>query len=842
MKYQYVQVAVNIPQVSGVFDYHIPEDLDGEIQPGCLVVVPFGSRNVQGVVLRKVAQPQVSETRAVHALIDVEPILTAGQIKFAQWLSERTLAPLSMCLDVMIPPGLSQQADMIYHLNDSRVEQLGKLNELQKRAIALLKERGDLRGRQLEAAFPRKNWKPAVQALVRMGVLMSRPVLLPPSVQPKTVRNARLAIPAQEIDQQISKLGRSGSPAAERRLLALRALAEEETESMDVSWLYAASGANAADLKYLEKQGLIFFGESEVIRDPLKDIQWVAVEPPPLTLAQKKVWEEIYQAIHQSVPGKPGIPFLLHGVTGSGKTEMYLLAVEETLRKGRQAIVLVPEISLTPQTVRRFQSRFPGKVGLIHSRLSAGERYDTWRRARAGLLQVIVGPRSALFTPFKDVGLVVVDECHDESYYQSEGQPHYNAVAAAVAMARESGAVAILGSATPDVSMLYGFTLAKWKILSLPDRILAHRQAVREQMNALGLPEPVLEGNETTANLPMPAVKVVDMRLELKMGNRSIFSRELTQAIEQTLAAKQQAILFLNRRGTATYVFCRDCGATLKCPRCDLPLTYHRGDESLVCHTCAYRRKMPQKCPACAGTQIGQYGTGTEKVESLLKQQFPQANVLRFDAETTQGKNNHDILLNLFANHQADILIGTQMLTKGLDLPLVTLVGIILADVGLNFPDYRAAERTFQLLSQVAGRAGRSPLGGRVILQTFQPKHYVIQTAARHDYQGFYEEELAQRRRLHQPPFARFIRLLYRDLNAGRAEQSAREMAAQLRRWIAESNARQTDLIGPAPCFFNRLNGYYRWQIIVRGPDPAGLLRDRSLGDWQIEVDPPNIL
>jgi len=351
------------------------------------------------------------------------------------------------------------------------------------------------------------------------------------------IRPSRPAIP--------SWAARAGSASAQRRYQALQVLADEEAESLDVPWLYAASGANSADLKYLEKRGLILLGESELIRDPLRDLAWVAVEPPPLTLAQKKVWEELYQAVNHAAPGSPATPFLLHGVTGSGKTEMYLLAVEETLRQGRQAIILVPEISLTPQTVRRFQARFPGKVGLIHSRLSAGERYDTWRRARAGLLQVIVGPRSALFTPFENVGLIVVDECHDESYYQSEGQPHYNAVAAAVAMARETGAVVVLGTATPDVSLMYGFNLAKWKVLHLPDRILAHRQAVREQMDHLGMPEPHLEGDETTASLPLPPVKVVDMRLELKMGNRSIFSRELTQAIAQTLDARQQAILFL---------------------------------------------------------------------------------------------------------------------------------------------------------------------------------------------------------------------------------------------------------------------------------------------------------
>jgi primosomal protein N' (replication factor Y) len=340
----------------------------------------------------------------------------------------------------------------------------------------------------------------------------------------------------------------------------------------------------------------------------------------------------------------------------------------------------------------------------------------------------------------------------------------------------------------------------------------------------------------------LPTVSVVAVSLKKKAGNRSIFSRALQSALGQVLEARQQAILSLNRRGTATYVFCRDCGNSLSCPECDLPLTFHSPQAALACHYCGYQRPMPATCPACGSEQIRHFGTGTERVEEEVHRAFPEAVTLRWDAETTRQKGAHEIILAHFANHRADVLIGTQMLAKGLDLPFVTLVGAVLADVGLNLPDYRANERTFQVLTQVAGRAGRSPLGGRVILQTFQPDHFVIQAAAGHDYDAFYRQEIVHRRQLGYPPFYRLVRLEYRHPQAERAQRAAEEMAGQLRAWLAAEDRRATQLIGPVPCFFSRIHGLYRWQIVLRGPDPASLLHGRALGEWRVEVDPPNLL
>ena len=569
-------------------------------------------------------------------------------------------------------------------------------------------------------------------------------------------------------------------------------------------------------------------------------------EPPPLTADQGAAWQIIYRGLEQAATGKYVPPYLLHGVTGSGKTEIYLQAVAETLRLGRQAVVLVPEIALTPQTVRRFVSRFPGQVGVVHSRLSAGERYDTWRRARLGQLGVIVGPRSALFTPLENPGLVVVDEFHDDTYFQADIPPAYHAREAAVCYARLAKAVCLLGSATPDVVSRYRAEQGEYQLISLPQRILAHRQAVQAQVQRLKIASRYRSAGEQAETIELPPVDVVDMRLELQAGNRSIFSRALQAALSDTLDHGQQAILFLNRRGSATYIFCRDCGYTLKCPRCDIPLTLHtdarEGLSHLTCHYCGYQRQMPKTCPQCKGERIRQYGTGTEKVESEVQQLFPQARTLRWDYETTRTKGAHEVILSHFANHHADVLVGTQMIAKGLDLPLVTLVGVVLADVGLHLPDVRAGERVFQVLTQVAGRAGRSQLGGQVILQPFDPEHYVIQAAAGHDYPAFYQRELAYRRDLGYPPFAHLVRLETRHRQAEQAQAAAQALSQQIHAWIKAQGATQTVVIGPAPCFFSRVNGIFRWQIILRGADPVSLLRGRSLPDWRVEVDPPSLL
>ena len=816
----FAQVAVNVPAVSGIFDYSIPPELTDQVGIGHLITVPFGNQMVQGVILHFVDSPSVEQVKPIFYTLDPDPVLTPAQIALAESLAESNLAPVAAFVDAMLPPGLSQQADTRYDLRQKGIHRGDALSAIAVRLIKLLGERGSLRGRQIDTHFGNIQWRPVARKLVKYGIFSSQSILMPPRVRPKFIRTAQLAVAPEVAEAAFSDLGKT-EITRRRRQAALKFLMRAN-DAVNVSWVYAESSCNLSDLQELADRDLIALRETEIWRDPLRRIENFEEKRPTLTEDQQRAWNEIQNGLRDLAGGQSIKPFLLHGVTGSGKTEIYLRAAEEVVKRGKQAIILVPEIALTPQTVRRFLARFPGQVGLVHSKLSEGERYDTWRRARAGLLKVVIGARSALFAPLPNLGLIVADECHDASYYQAE-PPFYHAVTAAQTYARLAGALCILGSATPSLSQRYQSDVGASIRLELPKRIV----------KAAGIDSE--EG--------LPPVSIVDMREELKAGNREIFSRSLMDALQNTLQNNEQALLFLNRRGAATYVFCRDCGHVLKCPRCDMPLTLHlEAKESLRCHYCGYERNRPKKCPQCGSAQIREYGLGSEKVESEVQRLFPQARTLRWDWETTRQKDAHEIILTHFTAHRADVLVGTQMLAKGLDLPLVTLVGIVLADVGLNLPDPFTAERVFQVLTQVAGRAGRSARGGKVILQTFQPESDVIQAAARHDYHNFYQQELNAREQLGYPPFGRLMRLEIRDRDSARAEAEARQLVKKIESWIQAEGRKETNLVGPVPSFFAKINGLYRWQIVLRGPDPVSLLRGRLPEKWRIEVDPISLL
>ena len=557
--------------------------------------------------------------------------------------------------------------------------------------------------------------------------------------------------------------------------------------------------------------------------------------PPRLTPDQAAVWGEIEHDWASPRAWTSPCVALLHGVTGSGKTEIYLRALEATLAAGRRAIVLVPEISLTAQTVRRFEARFPGPRGRACTASSAwASATPSGTGCAAGEADVVIGPRSALFAPVSRLGLIVLDEAHDDSYKQDEPipLPAYHARDAAVALGRLTGATVLLGSATPDLVTYYRASQGAYRLLELPQRIL--------HAHGLATDRPV-----GPQHGPLPPVRVVDLRQELRAGNRSIFSRALQEALRQTLDAGEQAILFLNRRGAATFVLCRDCGYVARCPNCDVPLTFHRhGDlaERLVCHHCNHREPAPSRCPECGGRRIRYFGLGTERVEDAVRELYPEARLLRWDRDTATGPD-HERFLQAFVEHRADVLVGTQMIAKGLDLPLVTLVGVISADTALYLPDFRSAERTFQLLTQVAGRAGRSRRGGQVIVQTYNPEHYAIQAAARHDYAGFYAQELAYRRQLGYPPFSRLVALRFSHEDAPAAAPRPSAWAAG---WPPRSAACGLDGRASSarrPAFSAASQGRYRWQIVVRGADPLPLLRDVALPwGWRVDVDPVSLL
>lgn len=849
----YAQVVVNVPFLTAALTYTIPDELHERVGAGHLVTVPLEGRRVQGIVTGLTNSAPAVRLRALESLLDPEPVLTTAQLDLAAWIAQTYCAPLIDCLTMMLPPGLAKRADQVYSLN---MDSLKLATPAQQSLVDLLQAKGPLRGRQIDRALTgQDNWRADVEPLVKRGVLSRHSVLEPPTVRAKQVRTARLAVSVTQMEAARPHLSKAASKAD--RLGAVLDFLANEFEPVDVSWVYAETGANLQDLKDLAERGLIDLGEAEIWRDSLAGQEFVPAQPPALTDDQQNVWDTLETTITHT-PTHPKrsadtssaaqTPVLLHGVTGSGKTEIYLRSLAATLAKGQRGLVLVPEIALTPQTVRRFAARFPGRVAVWHSGLGEGERYDTWRRARQGLVDVVVGPRSALFAPLPNLGLIVLDEEHDDAYKQDP--PYavpYHARDTAVEYARRLGALIILGSATPDVVTYHRARQGAYRLLALPQRIMGHAKRLQEQAERFHVQSRyhAVAGAPSDAQMiDLPPVEVVDLRQELRAGNVSIFSRRLQTALRETLARREQAILFLNRRGTSTFVFCRDCGEALKCERCDMPLTYHTGEggAQLVCHHCNFRRTQPERCPHCGSKRVKYFGSGTEKVEDAVRDLFPEARTLRWDQDATRFKGAHELILQQFSTHQADVLIGTQMIAKGLDLPLVTLVGVISADVGLGLPDYRATERTFQVLTQVAGRAGRGLLGGRVVLQTYAPEHYIVQAASHHDYAAFYARELRYRKDLGYPPFRRVMRLVFRHADAARAEAEANALAKELREQIRSEKLAATDLVGPAPCFFGKINGESRWQIIVRSPDPAVLARGRTLKGWFVDVDPVGTL
>ena len=577
---------------------------------------------------------------------------------------------------------------------------------------------------------------------------------------------------------------------------------------------------------------------------------------PPLTLQQQAATRRIVSAIEQ----RQHKAFLLHGVTGSGKTHVYFEAVAQTLAAGRQAIVLVPEIALTPATLARFEERFPGRVAVLHSQLSVKQHRLDWERVRRGEADIVVGARSALFAPVRRPGLVILDEEHEPSYRQ-ENSPRYHAREVALWWGQVARAPVVLGSATPDVESYFRAERGRYTLLTLPTRFLPGKALTPRppplrganigcadvptvgEGEAAPLSRAQGEGVGVRAVTNLPPVTIVDMRSELKTGNTSTFSRELEAALESTLSRGEQALLFLNRRGTATCVSCRDCGYVLTCRRCDIPVVYHRAGEVLVCHRCNRRRPMPDRCPGCAGHRIRYFGTGTQRVVQELSGRFPQARVIRWDRDTTGKRGTYEELWRAFSAGKADVMVGTQMIAKALDFPRVTLVGVVLADVGLFLPDFRAGERAFQLLAQMAGRGGRGALGGRAIVQTFVPDHYAIVAAAQHDYQAFYDHEIAFRRSHGYPPIGRLVRLLFTGSKEEKCARETGRVRSLLDLEIARQGIADIQVIGPAPCFAERARGRFRWALLLRGDRFARVLDRLDLPPgWTIDVDPVSLL
>ncbi len=578
---------------------------------------------------------------------------------------------------------------------------------------------------------------------------------------------------------------------AKERLLA--ELINEKEFGIDYSLVTGKLNISAATIRSLQTEGLIRIEEETVFRDPLKNLQGETGFRQQLNESQQSVVDSITEDIRAGRRGD----YLIHGVTGSGKTEVYMSVIDEVVRQGKQVIMLIPEIALTYQTVKRFYRRFGDGISIMNSKLSAGERYDQYLRAEEGLTQIVIGPRSAIFTPFERLGLIIIDEEHEASY-KSENSPKYSTREVAFRRGEQEGASVILGSATPSLESYSAAMAGRIRLFKLTER---------------------------AGGAELPKIDVVDLREEMKAGNRSIFSRLLHEQIEDRLNRSEQVMLFLNRRGHSGFVNCRSCGKVVKCPHCDVSLTFHNSGK-LLCHYCGYSANMVDRCPSCGSPYIKAFGLGTQKVEEMLHSEFPSAGILRMDADTTRAKESYEEILSAFANNEADILVGTQMIVKGHDFHNVTLVGILLADLSLYSEDFRSAEKTYELLAQAAGRAGRGKRRGSVVIQTYNPEHYAVTYAAANDYESFYEEEIGFRRLMNYPPSWNMLRILI----LSESEESAGKQALIIKERLQEECAEKkiTKLFGPAPAPVFKINDVYRMLIYIKSADYSALVKIKN--------------
>ncbi len=806
-RYAEVVVDARTGKPGDTFTYAVPTHM--HVQPGHLVLVPFGPRKLHGVVTGLLEAPNVDYTRSIASLVEGQPVLSPERIELGRWIARYYRSSLFDALAPMLPPGMRGRAQTYVQARPDPLSNAGKRLSGSARRLLTYLRANPRPHRVTTLAATLGPWvRNAVRALVEAGEASEW--LSEPRHKPHTPRKTWLVPEA---------------PASTLRQLA----AEQQRAQRWAELLHAlacsSAGLSAADARRRYGRAAV----ARVIEDKLASLQagslptHAALPHSPLlpTPEQQQALAALKQAMDD--PSVALRVWLLHGATGSGKTEVYLQAIAHCLANGKRAIALVPEVALTPQMTQRFEDRFPGLVGLLHSKLTPARQRDEWWRIFRGERSVVIGPRSALFSPVKDLGLIVLDEEHEWTYKQSDAQPHYHARDVAERLAALTGAVVVLGSATPDV-------VTGWR-------------AGQGVIGEISMPARIERSGAPTA---LAEVEVVDMRTELREGNRSIFSRLLQERLLNTLTAGRQAVLFLNRRGAASVVACRSCGFVMRCARCATPLTYHSalGGGRLRCHHCGRARTEPRRCPRCRSVHIRYLGLGTQRVADEVVRVTPHARVLRWDSDTASATGAHERLLRAFAEGKADVLVGTQMIAKGLDLPSVELAGVVLADIGIHMPDFRASERTFQLLTQVAGRAGRGPQAGYAVIQTYLPDHYAVQAAAEQDYAAFFVTEMEHRRTHANPPFNRLVRLTYDGHSDRRiALKEAQQLAGRLRQTVREWDMSGVDVIGPAPTYPPRIRNAWRWHLLIRASKPSLLLDKVSIPpSWRVDVDPVNIV
>lgn len=778
--YAQVIIDANHAEVDRVFDYRVPAQWEEEVCVGLRVMVPFGQRNTkrEGYVIALTETTEVPEGKIkgiVEILDEGRPILTPSILELAKWMKKEYFCTLNQCLQAVMPAGIRTKSVWYAELTGQTAELSEKEQQM---ADVLIEQGGAVPLRELEQIFGNRT-EYILRCLqekkvVRLHQKTTRSTYKKEKRYVSLTENEELIIAAKEKAEKDKRL------AGQLRVLS----AISQGESLSVEELKEKAAVTDSPIHTLLQKGILVEQRRQEKRDVFQLEDYTPTQPFYPTSEQAQALT-LLQEEEQKAQKRP---VLLHGVTGSGKTEIYMQLIEHVIMAGKQAIVLVPEISLTPQIMERFISRFGKRVSVTHSRLSLGERLDQWRKARDGEISIIIGPRSALFMPFSNLGVIVMDECHESSYI-SDVTPKYHTREVARKLSELTGALLVMGSATPDIDSYHRAVTGEFLLLQLKER---------------------------TKGSTLPEVFVTDMRKELEDGNRSAFGLPLQQAIRENLEKGQQTMLFLNRRGYSTFVSCRKCGEALTCPSCNVSYTYHASDKALVCHYCGKEVPVPKTCPSCGSHYIRYFGTGTQKIEEETRRLFPEASVLRMDADTTTGKNGHARILELFGKGKADILIGTQMIAKGHDFPNVTLVGILAADLSLNLGTYQAAETCFQLITQAAGRAGRGELAGRVFIQTYQPENHAIRMAAAQDYEGFYQEEILLRQAMEYPPFSHIFSVLI----TGEMEQevilAAQRLGAYMNHYAERAGC---TVVGPAPAPLPKFRGEFRWQIFAKGTD-----------------------
>lgn len=768
------EVIVDIPArpVDRPFDYRVPSKYQEDVSIGSRVQVPFGARHILGYVTGIKETSTVSNLKEISKVMDLIPPLTEELVEIGQRMSNEYLCYPITAFHAMVPNVLKGKYKKWIQLHPSMTE---------KERMTLRQQYGDfvdLLNQERACLWETALTCSGITVSVIKKLLAEKRIIVKEQVDDRiTHQKVRWVVPINR--QELKQVRQNLSPRKKQQKKIVEFFIQRGS-AIRLSDLLTKLGTTRSTVKACVDQKWLKWEDRIELRDPYRDQSFSPTTPLPLTDEQQEAFEIILEPIREERYES----LLLHGVTGSGKTEIYLQAIDHILQKGKEAIVLVPEISLTPQMVRRFKERLGSKVAVLHSGLSSGERFDEWQRIRNGESPVVIGARSAIFAPLRKIGLIIIDEEHESSYKQEEN-PKYHARTIAKWRAQKHQAVLILGSATPAVESYYLARTGYYRWIPL-----------RERVN----------------QLPYPSIHVVDMREEMQSGNRSIFSQTLSEHLLQCVERGEQAVLFLNRRGFSTFVMCRECGEALQCPSCDISLTYHQSNHMMRCHYCGYAEPLPTDCPFCGSTHIRHFGIGTQRVEEELHRHFPDLRVIRMDVDTTRRKGSHQRLLSLFAEGKADVLLGTQMIAKGLDFPKVTLVGVITADTVLHLPDFRAAERTFQLLTQVSGRAGRHDQPGNVVIQTYHADHYSIQLAANYKIASFYRHELLLRKKHVYPPFCGLFHLLLTHPNRDQLFQIGQKFAAQLRANLPS----HCQLLGPVPAIIPRIKNRYRLQMIIK--------------------------